>query len=174
RKGCQPREGKDKLENNLRVKRSGEQPPLPDIFENWIFYRLVGVPAWGVTVTVDLPFGEKSPPAVTQPGPPPHAPAHGYRRKAAYRYYPDSHVYFDAGRRLYFYLDGGSWRSNSSLPAFLGGALGAFVNIEADHDKPYDEIDLHKAKYPPGQLKKQDKEKGWEKHKGKGHGRNKE
>jgi hypothetical protein len=42
-------------------------------------------------------------------GPPPHAPAHGYRAKYSYRYYPSSYVYFDVSRKCYFYLDGDNW-----------------------------------------------------------------
>ena len=46
--------------------------------------------------------GEK---AHTKGGPPPHAPAHGYRAKHTYRYYPDASVYFDISRKIYFYLE---------------------------------------------------------------------
>lgn len=122
--------------------------------------------AWAVTVTVDWPPGQEKMPSVGQAAPPPHAPAHGLRRKAAYRYYPDSQVYFDTARRLYFFKDGGSWQSSASLPGLIGAALGGFVDLEADHDRPYGEIDSHRAKYPPGQMKQ--KERGWEKHKDKG------
>jgi hypothetical protein len=31
-------------------------------------------------------------------GPPAHAPAHGYRAKHQYRYYPSRSVYYDTGR----------------------------------------------------------------------------
>jgi len=37
-------------------------------------------------------------------GPPPHAPAYGYRAKYQYRYYPSAGVYYDTYRQLYFYL----------------------------------------------------------------------
>ena len=49
-------------------------------------------------------------------GPPAHAPAHGYRAKHKYRYYPDSSVYHDTDRGLYFYFKGGSWEVGASLP----------------------------------------------------------
>jgi hypothetical protein len=35
-------------------------------------------------------------------GTPPHAPAHGYRAKHQYRYYPSYSVYYDHGRKIYF------------------------------------------------------------------------
>ena len=41
---------------------------------------------------------------VVKGGPPAHAPAHGYRAKHAYRYYPSSCVYFDASKKVYFTL----------------------------------------------------------------------
>lgn len=100
-----------------------------------------------------------------KPGPPPHAVAHGYRKKYAYRYYPSAQVYFDTGRRLYFYLEGGHWRSSMSLPASFRLDVREAVPLEMDTATPYLEFETHKAKYPPGQLKKM---KGQGKEKGKG------
>lgn len=96
-------------------------------------------------------------------GPPPHAPAHGYRAKYNYYYYPDAYVYFDISRKLYFYLEGDKWRMSVSLPHSLHIRLGEHVVIEMDSDKPYNHFDSHKKKYPPGQLKKKKKwvEKKW-------------
>lgn len=96
-------------------------------------------------------------------GPPPHAPAHGYRAKYQYRYYPSCSVYYDAGRKIYFYLNGENWRVSASLPNNLRIRLGDFVGIEMDTDKPYTHYQEHKAKYPPGQLKHK-KHKKWSKH----------
>lgn len=87
-------------------------------------------------------------------GPPPHAPAHGYRAKHAYEYYPDAYVYFDISRKLYFYLDGDTWRMSVSLPDRLRLRLGEHVTIEMDSDTPYSYFDSHKKKYPPDQSKK--------------------
>ena len=87
-------------------------------------------------------------------GPPPHAPAHGYRAKHRYHYYPDAHVYFDISRRLYFYLAGDDWRVAASLPADVRVQLGDYVTIELDSDEPYRDFEYHKGKYPPGQMKK--------------------
>lgn len=95
-------------------------------------------------------------------GPPPHAPAHGYRAKHKYRYYPSSCVYFDVGRKVYFYIEGVSWRASASLPHHIRIRLGNYVNIEMDTDKPYARYEEHKRKYPPGQLKKK-KNKKWAK-----------
>ena len=92
-------------------------------------------------------------------GPPPHAPAHGYRAKHQYRYYPSCSVYYDSGRRLYFYLKGDNWEVGASLPSHLRAELGGYVSIELDTDKPYKHYKEHKAKYPPGQMKKKHKKK---------------
>jgi hypothetical protein len=92
-------------------------------------------------------------------GPPPHAPAHGYRAKYKYRYYPACSVYYDAYRKLYFYLEGPNWRISASLPNAIQVGLGDHVNIEIDADKPYIYYEEHKHNYPPGQFKKKGKKK---------------
>ena len=81
--------------------------------------------------------------------PPDHAPAHGYRAKHQYRYYPDQKVYHDPERGLYFYLRGDNWEVGASLPSPLGSALGGSVTIELDTDKPYVYNAEHVKKYPP-------------------------
>jgi len=92
-------------------------------------------------------------------GPPAHAPAHGYRAKHYYRYYPGASVYFDSGRKLYFYIKGDHWEVGVSLPNHLRISLGDSVSIELDTDKPYIHHAEHVKKYPPGQLKKKHKKK---------------
>jgi len=93
-------------------------------------------------------------------GPPAHAPAHGYRAKHQYRYYPDAGVYYEADRGAYFYLDSGEWRISVSLPhsIHLGSA---YVSLELDTDEPYRYHDEHKEKYPPGKKKNKNKGKKW-------------
>ena len=87
-------------------------------------------------------------------GPPPHAPAHGYRAKHKYHYYPHAQVYFDISKEVYFYMEGHSWKISASLPSSLHVQLGDHVTIEMESDKPYTHFKDHKKKYPPGQLKK--------------------
>ena len=94
-------------------------------------------------------------------GPPPHAPAHGWRAKHIYHYYPDVYVYFDVERKLYFYMKRGAWRVGTRLPADVDIGLRQFVVVSLDTAEPYVHFREHKSKYPPGQLKKQ----------GGGHGR---
>lgn len=92
-------------------------------------------------------------------GPPAHAPAHGYRAKHQYRYYPSRSVYYDTGRRLYFYIKGENWEVGASLPSQIRIGLGDSVNIELDTDIPYIHHSEHVKKYPPGQMKKKKKKK---------------
>jgi hypothetical protein len=92
-------------------------------------------------------------------GPPAHAPAHGYRAKHQYRYYPSRSVYYDTGREIYFYLKGNSWEVGASLPSSLRVGLGDSVSIELDTEKPYIYHADHVKKYPPGQMKKKNKTK---------------
>jgi hypothetical protein len=83
-------------------------------------------------------------------GPPPHAPAHGYRAKHQYRYYPSRSVYYDSGRGLYFYLKGDNWEVGASLPSSFRLGLGDSVGIELDTDKPYIHHAEHVKKYSRG------------------------
>lgn len=117
-------------------------------------------------IGVDLgenPEHESQPPPVEKPhkkdkknGPPQHAPAHGYRAKHMYRYYPEEAVYHDTDRGVYFYIDGGNWTMSVSLPGTI--RLGTrYVSLEIDGDEPYLENDEHKKKYPPGKAKKKNK-----------------
>ena len=96
---------------------------------------------------------------VKKGGPPPHAPAHGYRAKYKYRYYPSCSVYYDAYRKLYFYLEGPNWRVSASLPHAIQLGLGEHVSIEMDADKPYIYYEEHKHKYPPNKFKKKNNKK---------------
>ena len=91
-------------------------------------------------------------------GPPSHAPAHGYRAKHTYRYYPNERTYYDTERHLYFYFDGGIWQVAVSLPATLRLSTD-YVTIELSTDKPYEHYEEHRGKYPPGKMKKKEKHK---------------
>jgi hypothetical protein len=91
--------------------------------------------------------------------PPAHAPAHGYRAKHRYRYYPESYVYYDTGRGVYFYMDNGAWQMSVSLPGFIH-LESAFVSLEMDIGEPYRYNYEHRKQYPPS--KKKHKKKKWD------------
>ena len=113
---------------------------------------------WGSVSISSNPNGNKK---AGKGGPPAHAPAHGYRAKYAYHYYPDSRIYFDVNRNVYFYLEGDNWRMSVSLPEHMQIQLTNHVTIEMDSDKPYTQFKEHYSKYPPGQLKKKAKWTKW-------------
>ncbi len=108
-----------------------------------------------------------APPPPAPAGPPAHAQAHGYRARHQYVYYPNSCVYYDSGRKMYFYLEAGSWKMGASLPAGIRLDVGGAVTLEMETDKPYVEFNAHKGKYPPGQAKKEEGHPGKGKAKGK-------
>ena len=97
-------------------------------------------------------------------GPPAHAPAHGYRAKYQYRYYPSNNVYKDTERGIYFYLKGDKWEVGASLPLPLKEGLGESVSLELNTDKPYIHHAEHVKKYPPKKSKPKKKKK-WAKKK---------
>jgi hypothetical protein len=107
----------------------------------------------GCTVVHD--FGPRH--VANEPGTPPWAPAHGHRAKYQYYYYPDSQVYFDVGRSLYFYPAGGTWKTCASLPAGIHIDINARSVLEMDVDRPYLYHSDVQKKHPPGQAKKQKK-----------------
>lgn len=82
-------------------------------------------------------------------GPPPHAPAHGVRKKYQYRYYPDQGIYYDMARRRYYRREGGKWAVVISLPLQIRAQLGRYVQLEMDLDRPYLEYRQHLKLYPP-------------------------
>ena len=110
-----------------------------------------------IQVGCSLTIGNQ--PGYGEKGPPPWAPAHGYRAKHHYNYYPESHVYFDVGRGLYFYYDGGGWQASVSLPAGISISAGEYITLDMDTDRPYVYHSDVVKRYPPGQLKKKGKGK---------------
>ena len=109
---------------------------------------------WGKGTESDSPAVVKK---GKKQGPPAHAPAYGYRAKHQYRYYPSRSVYYDTERGLYFYIKGDNWEVGASLPSSLSAGLGNYVSMELDTDKPYIHYTEHVKKYPPGQIKNQNK-----------------
>ena len=83
-------------------------------------------------------------------GPPPWAPAHGYRAKVRHIYFPAYNCYFDLQRGVYIYLSGGSWLIGVKLPVSFGvvdfyGA--AKVELELDTNTPQKFNAEHLIKY---------------------------
>lgn len=71
-------------------------------------------------------------------GPPAHAPAHGYRNKYKYKYWPEHNVYYDPGREIYFYREGGRWVEAPEPPTTFRLNLPGDVSIEMETPNPFD------------------------------------
>jgi hypothetical protein len=81
-------------------------------------------------------------------GPPPWAPAHGYRAKHQYRYWPGSQVYFAPERGLYFWLGEDGWQMGANLPGGLR-LSGDTVTLDMDAARPYKWHREVVRRYPP-------------------------
>jgi len=99
-----------------------------------------------VSISADIRLGRALPPPppevvvvdpVGPPGPPPWAKTHWYKRSRAYYYYPECDVYYRPADRVWFYLDGGSWRFGTALPASISINLGHAVSLTLETDRPY-------------------------------------
>jgi hypothetical protein len=92
-----------------------------------------------------------------QGGPPPWAPAHGYRAKTRHIYFPQHNLYFDVQRGVYIFLNGGQWQVGLKLPSLYANLdlrRSTQIELELDNDSPHKFNADHKAKYkatPPGQ-----------------------
>ena len=83
-------------------------------------------------------------------GPPPWAPAHGYRTKTRHVYFPDNNFYFDVQKSVYIYFSGDKWQVGVKLPSLYAGIdlKGAVkVELELDTDSPQKHNVDHKVKY---------------------------
>jgi len=83
-------------------------------------------------------------------GPPPWAPAHGYRAKTRYVYFTEHNFYYDNTRGVYIYLSGRNWEISASIPSIfknvnLSGAVKIDLDFEADDPQKYNAD--HRKKY---------------------------
>lgn len=91
--------------------------------------------------------------AYRQQGPPPWAPAHGYRAKQ-HVYFPDYHVFYDARRSGYVYWNNGNWAFSAVMPAFianidLGNARVQVMSEVPLNARPEIYYDDYYRTYPP-------------------------
>jgi hypothetical protein len=106
-------------------------------------------------------------------GPPPWAPAHGYRAKTRHIYFPEHNFYFDIQQGVYIYLRNGSWTVAAKLPSLFSSAkLSTAIQIELDlsseHPQKYNNDHLVKYKVKPKKQGKPGNGNGNAKRKGKG------
>ena len=98
-------------------------------------------------------------------GPPPWAPAHGYRAKTRHVYFPEHNFYFDVQRGVYIYLKAGSWTVAAEFPTIFSGLnlkTSMQIELDLDTDSPQkfnvDHVTKYKVKKekktPPGKAKR--------------------
>jgi hypothetical protein len=100
-------------------------------------------------------------------GPPPWAPANGYRAKTRHIYFPEYNFYFDLQRNGYFFFSNNRWSFSASVPTLYAHVnLRTTRHIELDFygDRPYRNNRNHIIKYkgnknPPKPPKKSKKSK---------------
>lgn len=83
--------------------------------------------------------------------PPVWAPAHGFKAKTHYVYFPDLNFYYDIKKNVYIYQNGKKWSESAKLPSKYANVemkRAAKVEIERDEDKPqkYNDEDIEKYK----------------------------
>lgn len=97
-------------------------------------------------------------------GPPPWAPANGYRAKTRQIYFPEHNFYFDIQKGVYIYLNGGNWEANVKLPSVYARVdLGRSVQVELklDTDFPQQYNVEHLQKYGNRTGQGENKPTGW-------------
>ena len=100
------------------------------------FFFILG--CQGTKVIVEREPSPKPFPSYKKGGPPPWAPAYGYRAKHKYRYYPSSRVYHDRERGVYFYYKDGQWGGSVSLPSSIRIDFNDYVTLAMNASKPYE------------------------------------
>jgi hypothetical protein len=82
-------------------------------------------------------------------GPPPWAPAHGWRRQnETYYYYPTTQVYYYPSARRYYWLEGREWRYGERLPRYYAIRDNERVILDLDYE-PHRQHAKIREMYPP-------------------------
>jgi hypothetical protein len=99
-------------------------------------------------------------------GPPPWAPAHGYRAKTRYVYFPQHNIYYDTQRSVYIYINNGNWEIGARLPkgvksTTLRDSRQVELSLSIDNPQRYntDHVRKYRDRAAPDVAKK--KPKGW-------------
>lgn len=71
-------------------------------------------------------------------GPPPWAPARGYRAKTRHIYFPQQNLYYDIQAHNYYYLNNGRWTVSVAIPRpFISINLGNVAQVQLDYYGAY-------------------------------------
>lgn len=89
-------------------------------------------------------------------GPPPWAPANGYRAKVRQIYFPNYNMYYDLQKGVYIYLNKDRWQVSVNLPTIFGRISlnnTPKVELELNTDSPQRYNAQHVLKYKGGNSK---------------------
>lgn len=120
-----------------------------------------------------LPFDSPGQGRSQKHGPPPWAPAHGYRAKTRHIYFPNQNLYYDVQRNSYIYYSNGRWRVSVNLPVAysrINLRLAPKVELDLDSDSPQRYNLEHRNRYKGREIGEKDDDGHLEKHHGKGKG----
>ena len=82
-------------------------------------------------------------------GPPPWAPAYGWRRQhETYYYYPGGQVYYYPSLRRYYWLEGKDWRYGDRLPRYYVIQENKRVALDLEYE-PHTQHAKIREMYPP-------------------------
>lgn len=89
-------------------------------------------------------------------GPPPWAPAHGYRAKQ-HVYFPDYYTFYDPNRNGYVYWNNDNWLFSQVLPAFLSSVDLGTARMQVLSDvplttRPETRYTVYRERYPAQQV----------------------
>ena len=64
----------------------------------------------------------------------------------SYVYYPDVEVYYEPHHHIYYWAEGGAWRSGARVPRNM--VLRSSVRVDLNSPEPYKHHDEVRARYP--------------------------
>lgn len=92
--------------------------------------------------------------AKKEQGPPPWAPAHGYRAKqeVRYIYFPEHNIYYDQKSGIYISLKGKNWEVSAEIPLSLNSeqlkvSTQIALDLSFDSENPQKDNRRHKKLY---------------------------
>lgn len=116
-------------------------------YENMI-YKLLLCALLGLVLSTEIAAQGKS----NGQGPPPWAPAHGFRAKTRHVYFPEYNLYFDIEKRVYIHFQAGRWSISVDLPTRLGNINlrnASKFELDIDIDNPQIYNGEHQMRFRP-------------------------
>ena len=87
-----------------------------------------------------------------------YAPGPAVESTYSYFYYPDAEVYYEPRRNIYYWPDGGTWRSGARVPRNI--VLRSHVRVDLDSPEPYrhhNEVRVRHPRHPEDRPRQRDR-----------------